>query len=178
MTTTPQQAIAAAHARDREAELIEPAATALAWGAGSTCFDRDLPDNPRRARLRDLYRAKAEAALQGAGVFQLDRDLRMTRHLERLARRSALTAEAEAARQDEIVAARNAEIARLKAVDARRAVELHDLTKGRPQAGDRVVNGDEPGTLVTCPQCGGGGLLHQPDEPPAAGPAPQEEASS
>lgn len=38
--------------------------------------------------------------------------------------------------------------------------------------GDRVEDGGQMGTLVRCPKCGGGGLLHDPDElPPAVSPA-------
>lgn len=174
MTTAPQQPIAAAHVRDREAKLIEPAATALAEHTGSTCFDRDLPDSPRRAVLRDLYRAKAEAALQGAGVFQLDRDHRHLRYMDRMSTRHALAAERDVAEIGAKLAAREADIARLRAQLAARAVELHDATEGRPRAGDRMLNGDEMGTLVTCRECSGDGLLHQPDQPPTPGPAPQQ----
>lgn len=38
--------------------------------------------------------------------------------------------------------------------------------------GERCANGDELGVLVRCAQCGGDGLLHQPDEV-RPGPAPQ-----
>ncbi|MFY1595458.1 hypothetical protein [Micromonospora sp. WMMD737] len=43
-----------------------------------------------------------------------------------------------------------------------------------PRAGDRVEDGGLMGTLVRCPECGGGGLLHKPDHYPT-GPAPQPE---
>jgi hypothetical protein len=44
-----------------------------------------------------------------------------------------------------------------------------------PMVGDRVVDGDIPGTLVGCKECSGVGLLHQPDSfaglwPEVAGP--------
>lgn len=45
----------------------------------------------------------------------------------------------------------------------------------RPAAGDRVEDGGQLGTLVTCETCSGDGLLHQLDEPPPPGPAPQPE---
>lgn len=32
--------------------------------------------------------------------------------------------------------------------------------------GDRVSNGGQMGTVVTCPTCSGGGILHEPDEKP------------
>lgn len=44
-------------------------------------------------------------------------------------------------------------------------------TPAGPKAGDRVEDGGEMGTLVRCDKCGGGGLLHDPDElPPAVEP--------
>ncbi|MDQ0376519.1 hypothetical protein [Amycolatopsis thermophila] len=36
-----------------------------------------------------------------------------------------------------------------------------------PRAGDRVVDGGEPGVLVLCRECSGSGLLHQLDHLPA-----------
>lgn len=39
-------------------------------------------------------------------------------------------------------------------------------------AGERCYNGDELGVLERCPQCGGDGLLHRPDEV-RPGPAPE-----
>jgi hypothetical protein len=38
----------------------------------------------------------------------------------------------------------------------------------RPRHGDRVVDGGEPGTLIACRECGGDGMLHLRDRPPAA----------
>lgn len=174
MTTAPHEAVAAAHRRDRESALIEPAATALAEAAGSTCFDRNLPDTEDRMGQRDGYRQAARAALDAAGVFQLDRDHRHLRYMDRMSTRHALAAERDVAEIGAKLAAREADIARLRAQLAARAVELHDATEGRPRAGDRMLNGDEMGTLVTCRECSGDGLLHQPDQPPTPGPAPQQ----
>jgi hypothetical protein len=36
--------------------------------------------------------------------------------------------------------------------------------KAKP--GDRIVNGGQMGTIVTCPTCDGDGILHDPDEKP------------
>ena len=58
------------------------------------------------------------------------------------------------------------EITRLRAAgDA-----LAELERLRADAlakpGDRIVNGDQMGTIVTCPTCDGDGILHDPDEKP------------
>lgn len=45
----------------------------------------------------------------------------------------------------------------------------------KPQAGDRLVDGGQMGTLITCHTCSGLGLLHQLDVPPAPGPEPTPE---
>lgn len=39
----------------------------------------------------------------------------------------------------------------------------HVSLRRKPKAGDRVLNGGEPGTLLTCDTCSGTGTLHQPD---------------
>jgi len=47
------------------------------------------------------------------------------------------------------------------------------------QPGRRVVDGGQPGTLVTCEECSGSGVLHRLDElPPASTPSPGEEVAS
>jgi hypothetical protein len=43
-----------------------------------------------------------------------------------------------------------------------------------PRAGDRVMNGDEPSTLVPCRDCGTVGFFADPIEPRATSPAADE----
>jgi hypothetical protein len=53
----------------------------------------------------------------------------------------------------------------LDAVNAVRAL-AQVTTRPRQQAGDRVIDGDRPGTLATCQACNGIGLVHVPDPSP------------
>lgn len=45
-----------------------------------------------------------------------------------------------------------------------------------PKAGDRLDQGDGPGTLIRCRACSGDGLLLQLDNPPPRGPEPLDPA--
>ena len=62
---------------------------------------------------------------------------------------------AEMAADAAVIMAKNAEIERLRAAGDALA-----------KPGDRIVNGDQMGTIVTCPTCDGDGILHDPDEKP------------
>lgn len=44
-----------------------------------------------------------------------------------------------------------------------RGYRPHVSLKRKPRAGDRVSNGGQMGTLLTCHTCSGTGTLHQPD---------------
>lgn len=44
-----------------------------------------------------------------------------------------------------------------------RGYRPHVSLRRMPQAGDRVMNGGQLGTLLTCHTCSGTGTLHQPD---------------
>ena len=50
-----------------------------------------------------------------------------------------------------------------------RGESWYTVSPSSAEFGDRCFDGGELGTIIRCPECGGSGQLHAPDEPPPAG---------
>ncbi|PZG12951.1 hypothetical protein C1I95_24730 [Micromonospora craterilacus] len=148
---------------DEQRHWLRDARAALD-AAGMSDLMREVAKARHLGRMADRHALRAEQEVAEVSARLANREADIARHEAQQAGWRLAINDAEGDR-DRLIEA----IGRLVSLPPEQAGEAYGVTyrsAASRRAGEWVVDGGVRGVLVICGECGGEGLLHQPDQPP------------